>query len=200
MPIQSPIYSAVIQRSFMESTAEELFELGRIDLEEERVRAPEGFSYLLTRFFAEASSPELDARLAAESLAALIIVDFQRSLWPSRVSRGALGPQFRHPGIIRARRMILREYGSELGVAKLAQIANLSVTQFITVFKRETGKTPHQFLRRVRVDSAQRLLARGFDVIDAGFSVGFSSVSGFRSAFKKLVGMTPEEYWLLRRK
>jgi len=200
MPVKSPIYSAVIQRSSMEATAEELFEVGRIDLEEERLRAPEGFGNLLARFFAEAFSPELDARLAAESLAALIIVDFQRSLWPGRVSRGALGPQFRHPGITRARRTILREYRSGLGVVELAQIANLSVTQFISVFKRETGETPHQFLRRVRVDNAQRLLARGFDVIDAGFSVGFSSVSGFRSAFKKLVGMTPEEYWLLRRK
>ncbi len=198
--VQSPIYSAVIQRGYMETIAGELFDIGRIDLEGRRIRAPESLGCLLSRFFVEASSKGEDARIAAESLASLIVVDFQRSLWPGRVARSVLGPTCRHPGIVRARKTILREYRSELGITELARIACLSVTQFIAVFKRDTGETPHQFLRRVRIDDAQRLLARGVNVIDAGLSVGFSSVTGFRSAFKRLMGMTPEEYWQLWRR
>ncbi|GEM_PF-5656222 len=199
MPIKTPIHSAVIQRGYMEEIAEELFEMGRIDLDSRAIAAPAGLGGLFTRFMAEGSSQDDDARLAAKSLATLIIVDFQRSLWPRRVSKGPLGPSRRHPGIVQARRTILREYRSDLGVAELARIANLSVAQFIAVFKQETGETPHQFLRRVRVDNAQRLLASGLEVIEAGLTVGFSSASGFRSAFKSVVGSSPEEYLRIMR-
>ncbi len=145
--VQSPIYSAVIQRGYMETIAGELFDIGRIDLEGRRIRAPESLGCLLSRFFVEASSKGEDARIAAESLASLIVVDFQRSLWPGRVARSVLGPTCRHPGIVRARKTILREYRSELGITDLARIACLSVTQLIAVFKRGCRGGSYQFLQ-----------------------------------------------------
>jgi AraC-like DNA-binding protein len=192
--INGPIFCVSVRQGFLETSAEELFDVGRIDFEERRFRAPAGLEGLISRFILESASMEADAKASAESIATLIVVDFLRTLWPMRISKGPLGARKVHPGVARARKVILREYRSDLRVEDLAKIANLSIAQFIAVFKQMTGKTPHEYLRQVRIENAARLLGKGQSIIDIGLSVGFASSTGFRSAFKKVAGVTPEAY------
>jgi AraC-like DNA-binding protein len=191
--IDKPVFSAGIPRSYLDRIAEDMFDVGKISLEPRRFIAAPGFSELIARFVGEASSETAEAKFAADNLSALIVVDFLRAVWPGSRRSGPLA-EGRHQGVAKARKVILRDYASQFSVKELAGLANLSTAQFMVRFKRDTGETPHEMLRRVRVEAAKRALERGLGVIDAGFSVGFQSASGFRSAFYTLVGTSPDEY------
>ncbi len=77
---------------------------------------------------------------------------------------------------------------------QLANAAGLSVSSFKRVFKAIVGITPHAFLLRKRVERAQTLLGKGDgSVTDIALACGFSSSQYFATAFKRIVGMTPND-------
>jgi AraC family transcriptional regulator len=60
------------------------------------------------------------------------------------------------------------------------------------VFRRETGETPHQFVTRLRLDEAAKLLrATNQTVLQIAMAVGFESASHFSVQFKRDYGVTP---------
>ena len=99
----------------------------------------------------------------------------------------------RHPGIRLAILRIREKFGQNLTTEKLSEAAGLSKSQFMAAFKRETGFTPHEYLRRVRIGAALRLLQAGKNVTETCFEVGFTSLSGFKQAFVELTGVLPNE-------
>jgi len=104
-----------------------------------------------------------------------------------------------HPGIQKAIGLMHERYREELQIPALAAAASLAKSQFMAAFKREAGMTPHDYIRRIRVDAAIRLLRSGEDVTRTCFEVGFSSLSGFRKAFVELAGMLPSDFQGLNR-
>ncbi|WP_369674036.1 helix-turn-helix domain-containing protein, partial [Enterococcus faecium] len=48
--------------------------------------------------------------------------------------------------------------GDDLSVESLAELAAMSPRNFARVFARETGVTPGEYVERVRLDAARRLL------------------------------------------
>jgi len=87
------------------------------------------------------------------------------------------------------------EYQKQWTVHDLARLMNLSVPQFFRRFRRATGSTPIDWLRRERVNHAKRRLAETRDRIDAiAEAVGYSDPHYFSRDFKKLVGFTPRQY------
>jgi transcriptional regulator GlxA family with amidase domain len=102
-------------------------------------------------------------------------------------------PWSRHPGIRKAIAIMMDRYGERLTTDELAGAAGLGKSQFIAAFKSETGLTPHEYLRRIRIDSAMEFLRAGDSVTETCFKVGFSSLSGFEAAFVDLTGMKPRE-------
>ena len=63
-------------------------------------------------------------------------------------------------------------------------------------FKKETGKTPHQYLTELRIAHAKQLLAdeHRFSIDDVAESCGFSDSFYFSTCFKKHIGLSPSEY------
>ena len=54
------------------------------------------------------------------------------------------------------------------------------------------GETPHEFLTRVRIDEAKKLLLRDDrSVTDVCFDVGYESVGSFSIRFRSLTGLSP---------
>ena len=64
------------------------------------------------------------------------------------------------------------------------------------LFKRETGKTPLEYLTELRITRAKQLLERSDDITVSAVaeSVGFSDSLYFSTCFKKKVGFSPSEY------
>lgn len=61
-------------------------------------------------------------------------------------------------------------------------------------FKDKVGENFLDYLERIRVEEACRLLARGESVENAAREVGYQSSVSFRRVFKKRMGQTPTQY------
>jgi len=71
----------------------------------------------------------------------------------------------------------------------------VSERTFIRYFKKSTGELPHKYLQKLRVEAAKRLLLNTQDSFEyITYSVGYSNPSTFRTLFKKLTGLNPNQY------
>ena len=78
---------------------------------------------------------------------------------------------------------------------KLAEILAMSRSNLYLKMNAICGETPGNFIRRIRLNKACRLLLeKRYTVSEIGFQTGFSSPSYFTAIFKKHVGMLPTEY------
>jgi AraC-like DNA-binding protein len=96
--------------------------------------------------------------------------------------------------IVQAKLFIDRNYSNKIELASIADEAYFSKFHFIRLFKLIYGKTPHQYLKHVRVEKAKNLLKQNISVTDVCFAVGFDSISSFSSLFTKTVGQTPSHF------
>ncbi|MGI8735145.1 MAG: helix-turn-helix transcriptional regulator [Pyrinomonadaceae bacterium] len=77
----------------------------------------------------------------------------------------------------------------------LGDLVNLSPSRLRHLFKSETGKTPTQFLKAVRLREAEKLLRMTFlSVKEIMNRVGFLDESHFGHEFKKVYGLAPSKY------
>ena len=82
-----------------------------------------------------------------------------------------------------------------IGLQELADLVGLSRFHMCTAFRRATGQTPHQWLVRLRISEARRLLQdQRLSVTEIAFAVGNQTPSSFAQAFRALVRMTPTAY------
>ncbi len=96
--------------------------------------------------------------------------------------------------IARVLRHVHAEYAKPLSVAELARKAGMSVAAFHHYFKLVTASPPLQYLKRIRLDQARRLMAHdGHNASTAARAVGYESPSQFSREFKRLFGVTPVE-------
>lgn len=70
----------------------------------------------------------------------------------------------------------------------------MSIAAFHHHFKLVTANSPLQYLKRIRLDHARRLMVHdGYNAGIAARAVGYESSSQFSREFKRLFGMTPVE-------
>lgn len=80
-------------------------------------------------------------------------------------------------------------------ISDMADVACLSVNQFMRRFKKATGLTPARFLMNKRIETAQLLLLEeGTPNRDIATAVGFDDQSYFCKVFRSMVGMSPQKY------
>lgn len=86
--------------------------------------------------------------------------------------------------IARITHFIARHYREPLTVQTIATAAGLHPKYLMRVFKQQCGMTIWEYLTRLRVSHAQRLLITSeMKVLDVAMESGFSSVAPFYSAF-----------------
>ena len=107
------------------------------------------------------------------------------------IQQGASEP----PAITRARQFIAEHQTEELPLGRVAQAANMSSYYFCKMFKKSTGLNFTDYLSRVRVEKAKRLLLNpNARVSEVAFDIGFTSITNFNRTFKQLVGQSPSDY------
>lgn len=92
--------------------------------------------------------------------------------------------------------MYIRKHLNEtIELEKLAEIACLSKDHFIRLFKKELGNTPLQYINQKKIEKAQLLLiTEDLTVKEIAFQLAFEDYSYFNRLFKKITGVTPQEY------
>ena len=87
------------------------------------------------------------------------------------------------------------EYGRPVALEDLARRLRVSADYLGRLFRRRLGVTFPQYLARVRISHAVRLLETGrLAVSEVGQRTGFFDQAHFTRAFKRLTGTTPKTY------
>lgn len=113
------------------------------------------------------------------------------------VSHDLTQPDGRHPGYERLRRVLdymESHQADRIRMQTLADLAGLSLSQLERQFHRVFHLTPQQWLTRLRIEAATRMLRGGESIAAIGQACGFSDQSAFSRQFKISVGTTPRDY------
>jgi len=91
--------------------------------------------------------------------------------------------------------MMRRQATQQHSIGTLSKAVNLSAARLRQLFKTETGRSPLQYMRIVRMQHAERLLRSTFlSVKEVAFLSGAKDLSHFVRDFKKHYGITPKEF------
>lgn len=83
----------------------------------------------------------------------------------------------------------------KVALDEVASVAGLSRFHFIKAFRDESGSTPYQFLLRLRIEEAKRLLrTTKLPLSEISEKVGFGGSSQFVRVFKMAEGTTPGSF------
>ncbi|HBP39106.1 MAG TPA: hypothetical protein DD640_10290 [Clostridiales bacterium] len=86
-------------------------------------------------------------------------------------------------------------YSREVHVPELAGLLNLSIRQLNRVLLKLYGVTFKQKLAQIRVNAAREMLKNsGMTIAKIAENTGFGQTGSFSAAFRKLTGLTPEQY------
>ncbi|MGI8839804.1 MAG: helix-turn-helix domain-containing protein [Caulobacteraceae bacterium] len=158
---------------------------------------------LFRRLLAALDERGANGRLYPDSLM-IVLTAALLSDHSTGVARGPPSRAVRQGGLSgwRLRRVIdymNAELKSDIALAELTSLTGLSRAQFYRAFKRPTGLSPHRYLTRLRLDTAQLLLeAADCDVASVAAAVGIGDGARFSSLFKARFGVTPRLYRLSR--
>ena len=129
------------------------------------------------------------AQLAADGALRRLLVEVARC---AAASPARAQPS---PAIQRAQAFAREHLADDPPVAALARAAGLAPSQFHARFQAEVGETPADWMRRMRLDQARRLLADPDRPITAiAMDLGYPSSQYFATVFRRYVGLTPRAY------
>ncbi|NMO49654.1 helix-turn-helix transcriptional regulator [Actinoplanes sp. TBRC 11911] len=90
------------------------------------------------------------------------------------------------------RELLEQRLAEPVPLADMAAVAGLSVSQFCRQFKARMGVAPHQYLLRLRVDTACRLLRdRTTPIAEVATRCGFSHQEHLTRVMRRQLGTTP---------
>ncbi|MDB4922668.1 AraC family transcriptional regulator [Mucilaginibacter sp.] len=91
---------------------------------------------------------------------------------------------------------IMQNYSSALTLEDVAMQAHLTPTAFCRYFKKHTRHTLVNFVNKVRVNEACKMLVNGSakSIATIAYSCGFNSITNFNYVFKSITGVSPRDY------
>ena len=100
----------------------------------------------------------------------------------------------------KALQYILQNFQKQIQIKDLLQVTNMSNTTFYNAFIYTYRMTFKSYLLNVRIGYACRLLIDATKSIsEIAYESGFENLSNFNRQFKKIKGITPSEFQLLKR-
>jgi len=92
-------------------------------------------------------------------------------------------------------RFIDAHYTEQLPLRRLAAMLHLSPYHLQRTFKRLVGCTPTEYIRKLRLDAAAKLLlTTNLPISDIAGRAGFANSASFSTIFQKQYGITPSAY------
>jgi transcriptional regulator GlxA family with amidase domain len=90
---------------------------------------------------------------------------------------------------------ISENYGGRISISSMAERALMSERNFLRRFRAEMGHTPHEYLSKIRLESARKLLlSTALPVDKIARHCGLFNGDHLRKHFVKQFGMSPVEY------
>ena len=97
--------------------------------------------------------------------------------------------------ILRAQHYIEKHYHKEISLESISMEVNMGSRNFIRRFKAATTNTPFEYIQRVRIESAKKAIEMNEkDISTIVNDSGYIDLQTFRSVFKRITGLSPQEY------
>lgn len=97
---------------------------------------------------------------------------------------------------IRIIREYLRDhYAENVPLSQLTSLTDLSPFYLLRVFHTQAGFPPHEYQTQVRIAHARRLIREGTPLSQTAVETGFFDQSHLSRNFKRIVGVTPRQYF-----
>ena len=94
--------------------------------------------------------------------------------------------------VLRAVNWMQTNYMNPVSISALAGELNLDRSYFSTLFRRQTGRSPQQYLTELRLEKARTLLLEyGYRPGEAAQAVGYADIFSFSRMFKRRYGVSP---------
>jgi AraC family transcriptional regulator len=152
---------------------------------------------LFKRFMAEADSGIRGARAVLAALGVEICHCLIRGITKTAPRRS---PVEERVEVGRAIEHIHTNLDEKITIEQMASVARLSPSHFARVFRKETGKSPMEYVHGLRLAQAKKMLLAGdTSVTEIALACGFGSSSYLSSCFQKQFRMTPSQYRRLSR-
>lgn len=104
-----------------------------------------------------------------------------RTAWPEKVKKAVV--------------YIEESFTQNIHLDNLAELLGMDKSSFCRLFKKETGVTFTEYLNRLRLEEARRLLLSShFYVFEVAHRSGFSRTRYFQRLFRERYGCSPSEY------
>ena len=154
--------------------------------------------YICTRVLSRNGRETLDAALQSSvsqgsSMTALKNTVFQIIEETERRLRH--GSQKNSPTVSDAVEYIAKHYAESLHLSDIADYVHINPQHLCRVFKKELGETINEYITRIRIDEAKRLLSDerklAYEVAEL---VGFKDAAYFSLIFKKITGQSPKNF------
>lgn len=115
-----------------------------------------------------------------------------------RINADAVIPQIPNADfetVATAKAFMKEHYGEPIRLSDIAASVHLSGSYFHSLFVSVSGETPHDYLSRVRLDAAKRMLwDPRLPLDEIAEKCGFGCQQYFNAVFKKQMGTTPARY------
>jgi AraC-like DNA-binding protein len=121
---------------------------------------------LLTRLKNSYGTPQPAAKAGSEDLYVRLVRDYLRS-----------------------------HYAENVSLTQLTSLTNLSSFYLLRVFRNRAGFPPHEYQTQVRIAHARKLIRNGTPISQAALETGFFDQSHLSRNFKRIVGVTPRQYF-----
>lgn len=94
-----------------------------------------------------------------------------------------------------AMKFIHENYAKDLNMAVVSNFISMNYSLFSLNFKQYTGMNFVNYLKKIRIDEAKKLLQETEDkIIDISQAVGYDNEKHFMKTFKSVCGVSPTEY------
>lgn len=97
--------------------------------------------------------------------------------------------------VLKVQHWLQRKGAVDVSLSMMAALAGLEARTFLRRFRAATGLRPIQYCQHVRVGKAREMLEFTNGTVDhIAWMVGYLDPGTFRTAFKKVTGITPADY------
>ena len=99
------------------------------------------------------------------------------------------------PAIALVLEYIEQNYSSRITCEQLAEMAGINRDYFTRAFKKQTGKSPREYLTGIRIQKAKQFLLHSDESVRlVAQRVGFGDEFYFSRKFKAVTGLSPTSY------
>jgi transcriptional regulator GlxA family with amidase domain len=97
--------------------------------------------------------------------------------------------------ILKVQQWLDKVYRDKVSVKQMCVLSELNERTFLRRFKKATGEGPLDYLQKMRLEKAKKLLTGSEQTLEQiTLAVGYVDVSSFRRLFRQVIGISPTVY------